>query len=577
MAHPLSCLVSFMERKRPEKTLDAELMNRLSLIVLILALLVPLPPELQTAELQTAEPPAKTERPNVLFIIADDLGIGDLGCYGNPDVETPTIDSLAKQGARLTDHYAPSPLCAPSRAGFLTGRFNHRTGAIDVPSNRGLDRIALSEKTFGDYFQHAGYETGLIGKWHNGLYCNDYLPHRRGFDLFYGFPNGGQDYWKWNLLRNDVAAPHDGRYLTDALNDEAIKFIRRSAKKEKPFALFLAHHAPHSPYQAPAELIQKYRRRLGEDDHDKVANIYAMIEAMDTGLGRVFDALREQGQWERTIIVFTSDNGAYLGRAEGGSTHRFHASFSGNKGDVGEQGIRVPAIVSWPGRIPRASIVTTPIHGCDWLPTLYGLTTTAPPSATQPLDGLNVMPTLLGERQSELDDRNLPFQKNRYMPAAHSDAAIRRGKWKLVWPGAIETMKKDSTRDNPSYLRGIVRPHWEMPLDRQLSGVPEFQEANPRLFDLATDPAERHDIARQHPRLVAELVGDYDRWFASVMVDWLASRQSILSHDRAFWRNRPVPDPAVLYRDFWLWDKTAADRKASDPLKVFRGFWNSPP
>ena len=124
--------------------------------------------------------------PNVLFILADDLGYGDLACYGNPYIDTPVIDSLGRSGIRFTSYYSPSPLCAPARAGLLTGRYNHRTGAIDVSSNRGIDRIALSEKTFGDYFKSAGYATALIGKWHNGLYCNDYLPHKRGFDLFFG-------------------------------------------------------------------------------------------------------------------------------------------------------------------------------------------------------------------------------------------------------------------------------------------------------------------------------------------------------------------------------------------------------
>jgi len=149
-------------------------------------------------------------KPNILFILADDLGWGDLRCYGNSVIDTPTLDGLAKSGIRFTDYYSPSPLCAPARASLLTGRHNHRTGAVDVPSNRGLDRLDSSEKTFGDYFRHAGYSTALIGKWHNGLYHRDHLPHRRGFDSFYGFPNGGQDYWKWNLLRNDDAAPHDG-------------------------------------------------------------------------------------------------------------------------------------------------------------------------------------------------------------------------------------------------------------------------------------------------------------------------------------------------------------------------------
>ena len=571
-------------------------------VLLLLSLLLPV-------AAVHAEVAREAERPNVLFVIADDLGIGDLRCYGNPHVDTPAIDSLVRDGVLLTDHYAPSPLCAPSRAGFLTGRFNHRTGAVDVPSNRGLDRIVLSEKTFGDHFRNAGYATALIGKWHNGLYCSDYLPHHRGFDLFFGFPNGGQDYWKWNLLRNDEAVSHDGRYLSDALNDEAISFVRATASKDRPFALFLAHHAPHSPFQAPDALIEKYRQRLGPQGSDKVAIIYAMIEAMDKGLGRVLQELKEQNLWKKTIVVFTSDNGAYLGNAEGGSTRRFHAGFSGNKGDVGEQGIRVPCIVSWPGHIPGGRKVSAPIHGCDWLPTLFSLTGKSRPGSplkkgsdplegvqkhdntgcpervrplfqraargAKPFDGLNVMPTLLGRRQPELALRNLPFQKNRYRPAAHSDAAIRRGPWKLVWPGVPATMKKDSARDNPSYLRGIVWPHWEMPLDRELGAVPKFEELAPRLFDLSSDPGERHDLAKSRPKLVAELRRDYDAWFQDVMLDWRKSRRSIIEHDRQYWRIRAAPNAAILFKDFWQWQRAAlgTDPRTADPLKVFPGYW----
>lgn len=525
-------------------------------------------PEIPAAE-------AAQHKPNVLFILADDLGIGDLQCYGNPHIETPTINSLASEGVRFTDHYAPSPLCAPSRAGYLTGRFNHRTGAVDVPSNRGLDRIALSERTFGDHFRAAGYATALIGKWHNGLYCRDHLPHQRGFDLFFGFPNGGQDYWKWNLLRNDVPVPHDGRYLTDALNDEAIAFVKANADNEKPFALFLAHHVPHYPLQAPEPLIAKYRQRLSKGGDENVAVIYAMIEAMDTGLARVFQALKDNGQWENTIILLTSDNGAQLGRYEEKTTQRYHGSYSGNKGDVGEQGIRVPAIVAWPGHVSAGRIIRTPIHGCDWLPTL--LNAAAIPMADgHQFDGVNLMPMLLGKAQPELDSRELPFQKNRYMPAAHSDAAIRRGRWKLVWPGAPATMGKDSGRDNPSYLRGVVHPHWEMPLDRQLNPVPEFTEQPPRLFDLVRDPAERNNLASGHPELVRELTKRYDEWFADVMVDWNNSRQSIIHHDIAYWQNRAAPDASVLFKNFWQWKHApvGTDPKTADPLKVFRGFWS---
>ncbi len=526
-----------------------------------------------------ASPPAARTSgagcPNILFILADDLGIGDLACYGNPDIETPVIDSLARDGIRLTDHYAPSPLCAPSRAGFLTGRFNHRTGAVDVPSNRGLDRIGLSETTFGDYFRRAGYATALIGKWHNGLYCRDYLPHRRGFDLFYGFPNGGQDYWRWHLMRNDAIEKHDGRYLTDALNDEAIAFIR--ANRDRPFALFLAHHAPHSPFQAPEALVQKYRKRMGKDGGETVAVIYAMIEAMDAGLGRVFQTLKDEGLWEKTAIVFSSDNGAQLGPdGSGGSTMRYHADFSGNKGDVGEQGIRVPAIAAWPGHIPPGRTLATPIHGCDWLPTLYGLTGSPPPHGARPFDGVDIMPLLRGQPAPSLGSRVLPFQKNRYMPVAHSDAAIRRGEWKLVWPGIPATMKKDAARDNPSYERGILNPHWEMPLDTELADFADVKTDKPRLFNLSDDPAERHDLAGERPALAAELSGAYDAWFGDVIADWRESRAAILEHDRAYWKDRPSPDPAALFKDHWHWKSApkGTDPKTANPLQIFRGYWS---
>ena len=521
------------------------------------------------------------EKPNVLFIIADDLGVGDLACYGNPVLRTPNIDALAKAGVRLTNHYAPSPLCAPSRAGFLTGRYNHRTGAVDVPSNRGLDRLAFSEQTFGDLFRSAGYRTALIGKWHNGLYCRDHLPHRRGFDSFIGFPNGGQDYWKWNLLRNDQPFEHDGRYLSDVLNEETIQFIRASRKANTPFAIFLAHHAPHPPLQAPRTLINKYQRLLGNHVTKQVATTYAMIEAMDRGLGRVFDAMKSESVWENTIIVFTSDNGAQLGKIDGGSVQRFHSGLRGNKGDVGEQGIRVPAIVVWHNRIPAGRTVDVPLHGCDWLPTLFSQTRSVLPSDANQFDGMNVMPTLQGELQPGLALRCLAFQKNRYYPVAHSDAAIRQGRWKLTWPGIPSTMSKQSARDNPSYLRGLSHPHWEMPLDRGLQ-IPKTQKSisdpSPTLFDLDADPGEKRNLAESHPELVTRLTSTYDTWFRDVMKDWQHSRKKIVEHDRAYWRDRKAPDPIVLFEDYWLWNRApdGTNPNTSDPLKTFEGFWNNP-
>jgi len=177
-------------------------------------------------------------KPNIVFILADDLGYGDLGLFGNEIVRTPHLDALGREGVVLTQHYSASPLCAPARAALLTGRYNHRTGAVDVPSNRGLDRIALSEKTIGDIFGQAGYRTGMVGKWHNGLHDMRFHPNARGFSEFAGFLNGGMDYYQWVLDRNGSPEPSDGRYLTDVFTAEACDFIHRH--REEPFLLYLA-------------------------------------------------------------------------------------------------------------------------------------------------------------------------------------------------------------------------------------------------------------------------------------------------------------------------------------------------
>ena len=521
------------------------------------------------------------DQPNVLFILADDLGWGDSGCYGNSMLSTPVIDGLAKTGVRLTHHYSPSPLCAPARAGFLTGRFNHRTGAVDVPSNRGLDRIALSEKTFGDYFRHAGYRTALIGKWHNGAYCRDYLPHRRGFDLFLGFPNGGQDYWKWNLMRNDQHVRHDGRYLTDVFNDEAVRFIRESAGQDRPFAIFLAHHTPHVPLQAPAHLIQKYVERLGPNSDRAVAVVYAMIEAMDNGLGRVMRALQEEGLRENTVVVFTSDNGPSMGR-DGrhpgwGRQKRFNGGLNGEKQWSLEGGIRVPGIVSWPRSLPQGTVVATPIHGCDWLPTLFAFTRRPAPPHTLPFDGINIFPVLNGKSLPAAEQRPLYFQRNRYAPVARSNAAIRHGRWKLYWPGHPSTLKKDIGRDNPSYLRGVEQPHWEMPLDRQLVPAANLIQPPPRLYDLVVDPGEQNDVSERYPELVRRMVDAHVDWFADVSEEWNRSRAAIIAHDIRYWRNRTVPDARDLFGNYWQWGRapTGTDSESSDPLRVFPGYWTT--
>lgn len=196
------------------------------------------------------------KRPNVILIVADDMGYGDFGVFNDGPARTPHLDALVGEGLCLTQHYAGSPACSPSRAALLTGRYPHRTGALTPMEVRGMDRIALDEATIGDAYKHAGYATGLIGKWHNGALDNRYHPNARGFDEFLGFRGGWMDYFDWWVERNGRRETADGRYLTDVFTDEAVDFITRH--RQDPFLLCLMYNAPHSPLQAPDEAVQPY-------------------------------------------------------------------------------------------------------------------------------------------------------------------------------------------------------------------------------------------------------------------------------------------------------------------------------
>ena len=507
------------------------------------------------------------EKPNIIFILADDMGFGDLACYDNPYIETPVIDKLARQGIKLTNCYASSSLCSSARGSVFTGRYNHRTGAIDVSSNRGIDRIALSEKTIGDYFKNAGYKTALIGKWQNGMYNNAYLPKNRGFDLFYGFANGHQDLRDWNLMRNGINEKSDGNYLPDVISQESVRFIEEN--KNSPFFLLISQVSPHNAGQVPDSLIRKYELKTDGSFSEDVVRLYAMIEAMDTGLGWIIEKLDELNLTQKTIIVFTSDHGGNMS----GKFDRFKADLAGGNGEVLEEGIKVPGIVVWPGKIKPGIKLDAPVTGTDWLPTLFSLTEGVAPENALPLDGINLMPVFLQEKAMTMSDRILYFQKNRYTPVAHSNAAIRAGKWKLYWPGVPETMKKDS-RDNISLNRGKTNEHWEMPIDYILPAYENIVSGQALLFNLDEDPYEKQDVSAIHPIVVDSLSDIYDKWFESVNIDWKQSFSEILEFDKVYWKDREIPDPRALFRDYWNWGSVKADPAVTDPCEVFRGYWD---
>ncbi|MGC9468455.1 MAG: sulfatase-like hydrolase/transferase [Anaerolineae bacterium] len=450
---------------------------------------------------------------NVVLIVADDLGYGDLGCQGNPFLPTPHVDRLAAEGVSLSQHYTASPASGPARAGLLTGRYPHRTGALGDASNRGLDRFSLRETTVAELFAAAGYVTGMVGKWHNGAFDLRFHPNARGFQEFVGFLNGGMDYFSWVLDVNGQPRHSDGRYLTDVFSEEAVNFIERH--RQEPFFLYLAYNAPHSPLQAPELEIRRFRDsgRFNEG----VCRLYAMIRRMDLGVGRVLETLDRTGLGENTLVLFTSDNGPWLGpqRLDDGrifDMQRYNGPLRGMKGDVLEGGLRVPALVRWPAMLPEATSVDAMVHVCDWLPTL-----TAAAGITDrpllPLDGVNVLPVLRGESEAAISKRF--WQYNLYEPVASCNAAMRDGPWKLVWPPIPEAMS-NLPIDEVWHHGMFYAPHFEAAVDsspvvRRLSGPRE-----PALFDIEDDPAESRNLVRLYPQRASDMLRELEQWFVAV-------------------------------------------------------------
>lgn len=384
--------------------------------------------------------------PNIIIILADDLGRHDLGCYGSADVLSPNIDRLAREGVRCTAGYTTAPQCTPSRAGMLSGINQSRFGVetvIGSPFEKFAEEkkwgIPHGIKLFPDYLKPYGYVTACVGKWHLG-YSEDHNPLRRGFDRFIGFLHGGSYF-----LRGQYGIPIlDGTervtfekqtYLTDYLTDQAIFFM--DANKERPFFLYLSHFAPHVPLQAPREYLERFS---GVQNPNRRAFL-AMMSALDDGVGRVMNFLKENQLDEDTLIFFTSDNGGATGddQDKGENTSR-NDPFTGVKGDLLEGGIRVPYIVRWTGHIPPERVCDDPVTTLDFLPTSIAACGGTPPAQ---LEGMNILPYLEG-RNPPLADRMLFWRFGMEM-------AVRSGDYKLFrpYPGVSEftNIRKNPTED----------------------------------------------------------------------------------------------------------------------------------
>lgn len=390
---------------------------------------------------------AADERPNLLLILADDMGYGDLSCLGSQTVSTPNLDRLASEGVLCTQAYVASSVCSPSRAGLVTGRDPRRFG-YEGNLNNSSDHYAsrpellglpVQEHTLGDHLKPLGYQTALIGKWHLGI-GQRFHPNQRGFDYFCGMLGGGHNYFpkaKSNRLERNGRPPNEfsSPYLTDFFSDEAIRWIvqQEETDEDSPWMMFLSYNAPHTPMQATAEDLRACEN-VEQPDRRTYA---AMMRAMDRGIGRVLQTLDETSQRDDTLIVFLSDNGGATNNAS------WNGPLSGAKGSLREGGVRVPTIWSWPGKLQAGRIDDAVVTSLDILPTFLAAAGGEPlplePSpayhgtkrkvkgqeklAIADYDGVNLLP-LLSSRES-LPERYLFWR-------LQGQAAVRRGDWKLI-------------------------------------------------------------------------------------------------------------------------------------------------
>lgn len=427
-------------------------------------------------------------RPNVLLIVSDDHGYGDVGCNGKTEVDTPHLDTLARQGARLT-RFRVNPLCAPTRASLLTGQYSLECGMWRGPSDKadkdGGRALKRDVKLLPQYLREAGYATGLFGKWHLG-YSPPNVPNGRGFDEFFGFLGGAHRYWslpgKGRLLSNSQPA-EEGGHTTDLFTAKAIDFIRRA--KGQPFFCYVPYNAVHGPLWSGAadrpsgkeEWLLKYERRgvpFPRRDY------CAVLSHLDDGVGRLLHTLKELRVEEHTLVLFVSDNGAMIDKFPGNN-----GPFRGAKGTTYEGGLRVPALIRWPGVIPAGTVSDQDAAHFDLFSTILDAAGVAVPArnGAHPVHGVSLLPHLRAGGKTQLPDRTLFWDLFGKMAAVH-------GRWKLV---------------------GEIGNHH----GKFAAALPRIRAAQFELYDLAADPGERRDLAAAQPAIYQDMKNRYLRWFAA--------------------------------------------------------------
>ncbi|WP_159064836.1 sulfatase-like hydrolase/transferase [Thaumasiovibrio subtropicus] len=421
---------------------------------------------------------SEVTQPNVVILFADDMGYADAGYHNiSQDVETPNLDRLAARGAILTAGYVTAPVCGPSRAGMMTGRYQQRFGFHNNTGPfvreegivQGMPEDMLNNN-FGYYFQQNGYTTGMVGKHHDGKQ-RKFWPHHRGFDEFYGFNNGAANYFVGPknqeeaarkpfsvMYRNDEVDENFDEYLTDRFGTEAISFIERH--KDNPFLLYVPFNGIHGPLQATDEDLARYEHI----EDEKRRKLVAMNYNLDKNIGRIMDSLDENGLTDNTIVIYLSDNG---GKPKGNAS--YNHPLRAEKGTVWDGGIRIPFTVSWPGQIPAGQTIDDPIISLDILPTIANAAGIEIQADWQ-LDGVDIMPLLKGDTD-KLENRFIYWNTSRA-------GAIRDEDWKLVIPNI--------TAQRPRY----------------------------QLFKISEDISESNELSKQHPEQVERLLNAWHAWDA---------------------------------------------------------------
>jgi len=405
----------------------------------------------------------KNNPPNVILIISDDQGWGDLSLNGNLDLTTPNIDRLGETGVQF-DRFYVSPVCSPTRAEILTGRHHVRGGVFST--SRGGERLDIDEETMAEVFKTAGYQTAAYGKWHNGMQA-PFHPNSRGFDDFYGFCSGHWGNYFNPLLEHNGNMVRGNGFIIDDLTQHGIDFIEKN--KNRPFFLYLPYNTPHSPMQVPDRFWKKYKDKklsqIGREgppknqnqiDHTRAA--LAMCENIDWNVGRIIEHLKNSDLLEKTIVIYLSDNGP--------NGNRWNGNMKGRKGSTDEGGVRSPMIINWPGKIPKGKIVNQIASGIDLLPTLKDLTGIKS-QPKKPMDGISLQ-TLIMEKNPSWQDRNI-FN---------------------YWRGKLSLRNQNYRLD--------------------------YQD---QLFDMINDPSQTTDISIDKPKVLKEMLEAKEQWKKTVLVE----------------------------------------------------------